>query len=339
MSRTPGPGLSWPTSGATSGCPPERLSGFLYAIAVAFYIEYGGFYIKQRSQDLSWALMEAVEKAGGSVQLETGVAEILSQGGRVSGVRLESGESLPARIVVSNANAPATLGMVLKSSPDLARDKKAKAYFQRLQGLAPSISTFVVWLGLNQELRGKVDGYEFFVEGDHDPEESYRAALACDPDKAEIGVTVYDNAYEGYSRPGTSTVSVLMLSGYEPWKRFEADYQAGNKEAYNREKERIAQALVRAAEKRVIPGLSSMVEVMEAATPLTNRRFTRNPGGAIYGYEQSLETAYMNRIGSKNATEGTLPGLGLVPRRGLPARPGGRVERGPEDHQGSGDGV
>jgi prolycopene isomerase len=43
-----------------------------------------------------------------------------------------------------------------------------------------------------------------------------------------------------------------------------------------------------------------MIEVMEAATPLTNVYYTGNPEGAIYGYEQSMNNAYMNRL--KNTT-------------------------------------
>jgi prolycopene isomerase len=117
-------------------------------------------------------------------------------------------------------------------------------------------------------------------------------------------VTLYDNAYKGYSNPGTSTVVVMMLSGYEPWRRFEADYFAGRKDAYYKKKERIAKALIEETEKWVIPGLSSMIEVMEAATPLTNINYTGNPEGAIYGYEQSLDNAYMTRLDQRTPFKG-----------------------------------
>ncbi len=107
-----------------------------------------------------------------------------------------------------------------------------------------------------------------------------------------------------YSEPGTSTVTVMMLSGYEPWRRFEADYLAGRKGAYREEKDRITKELIDQAERLVIPGLRSMIEVKVAATPLTNIRYTNNPEGAIYGYEQSLDNAYMNRIKSTTPFKG-----------------------------------
>jgi len=68
------------------GLPPSKLSGFLYAIATAAYIQFGGYYVKRRSQDLSYALMDAIEKAGGSkVLLESEAAGITMKDGAVSG--------------------------------------------------------------------------------------------------------------------------------------------------------------------------------------------------------------------------------------------------------------
>ena len=61
--------------------------------------------------------------------------------------------------------------------------------------------------------------------------------------------------------------------------------------------------LVRRAEK-IIPGLADMIEIEEAASPLTNRRFTRNVGGAVYGFEQSVENAYLKRIDHRTPVKG-----------------------------------
>lgn len=282
------------------GLPPSRLSGFLYAIATASYIKLGGYYVKRRSQDLSYALMESIERSGGKVMLETEAVGITMKDGAVSGVTLRDGPPLGAKAVISNASVPATMSMLPQKPALKDYSDEAAKYLCKLKTYRPSLSTFIVWLGLNHEIRGKVKGYEIFAGRNSDPEDAYQGCLACDPKRTGVGVTIYDNAYPGYSEPGTSTVSVMMLSGYEPWRRFETDYLAGRKDAYQKEKERIAEELIREAEELVIPNLRSMIEVKEVATPLTNFRFTRNPEGAIYGYEQSLDNAYMNRI--KNAT-------------------------------------
>ena len=302
------------------GLPPSKLSGFLYAIATAAYIRFGGHYFKQRSQDLSNALMDAIEAEAGQVMLETEAEKIVMEDGAVSGVILADGKQLKARAVISNASVPATMKMLSKNTEPAKLSSKTRDYLKKLESYRPSLSTFIVWLGLNQEVHRKVKGYEIWIDRDYDPEKAYQGSLACDPRKAGLLVTLYDNAYKGYSNAGTSTVVVMMLSGYEPWRRFEADYFADRKDAYLKEKDRIAGALIEEAEKWVIPGLSSMIEVMEAATPLTNISYTGNPEGAIYGYEQSMDNAYMTRLDRRTPFKGlylasawTRPGGGYQP--------------------------
>jgi prolycopene isomerase len=52
----------------------------------------------------------------------------------------------------------------------------------------------------------------------------------------------------------------------------------------------------------VIPNLTSMIEVMDAATPLTNVRYTGNYHGAIYGYNR--QGARMNLLDVRTPIKG-----------------------------------
>jgi prolycopene isomerase len=302
------------------GLPPSKLSGFIYAIATAGFIRFGGHYIKHRSQDLSDALMQSIEDAGGHVFLNTEAIDITLKKGAVSGVVLDNGKKLTAKAVISNASVPKTMELLARDTAPEDLPRKATQYEEKIKTYRPSLSSFIVWLGLNRDIRKTVKGYEIFVSEHYDPEQSYQACLACDPSKSGFGVTVYDHAYEGYSQPGTSTVQLLILSGYEPWKPYADDYFAGRKKAYLKQKEKIAQILIEKAEKYVIPGLSSMIEIMEVASPLTNIAYTRNPEGAIYGYEQAMNNAYMNRLENTTPYKGlylasawTNPGGGFQP--------------------------
>ncbi|MGD8898761.1 MAG: NAD(P)/FAD-dependent oxidoreductase, partial [Desulfobacterales bacterium] len=247
------------------GLPPSKLSGFYYAVATAGFIRFGGHYIKHRSQDLSDALMQSIEDAGGQVLLNAEVIDIALKDGAVTGVVLADGKKLNAKAVISNASVPKTLDLLARDTAPEDLPRKATQYTEKIKAYRPSISSFLVWLGLNRDIRKAVKGYEIFVSEHYDPEQSYQAFLACDPSKSGFGVTVYDHAFEGYSQPGTSTVQLLILSGYAPWKPYADDYFAGRKKAYLKQKEKIARALIEKAEQRVIPGLSSMIEVMEAA--------------------------------------------------------------------------
>jgi len=280
------------------GLPPSKLSAFYYAVATGGYLKNGSYYIKDRSQALSDALVEVIESAGGRVLLETEATQILLKDGGAAGVRTASGEVFPARAVVSNASALTTFRVMLPP------DAVPQEYLQRLSSYRPSISCFIVWLGLNRDLRGHVPWYSTGVGSGQGAEADYLSCLRGEVNKCSFGVTLYDTLYPGYSTPGTSNLKIICLSGYEPWRKFEADYRAGNKASYQEEKDRWTDTLIRRTEERLIPGLSSMIEVKEAGTPLTCWRYTGNPEGAIYGFEQSLDNAFMNRIGNRTPVKG-----------------------------------
>jgi prolycopene isomerase len=278
--------VTWPYY----GLPPSRLSAFYFSVATGDYINKGGYYIRNRSQDLSNTLVSIIEENGGEVILGRKVERILTRSGAATGVADAEGREYPARAVISNASAPSTfLDLV-------GDDGLTNGYGDRLRALRPSLSSFVVWLGLDQDITKRIRDAEIFLTAGHDPELDYSAALNVDPANVALAVTVYDNIFPDYSPPGKTTMSIMFLSGYHFWRRFEKDYRAGRKDAYNEEKERIADAIVERVERRLVPGLTDMIEEYEVSTPLTNIRYTGNPEGAIYGYEQSLGNSFMTRL-------------------------------------------
>jgi len=277
------------------GLPPSRLNALFYAIATGEYLVTGGQYYKTRSQDLSNTLMETITENGGEVLLETAAKRIQVKKGRVFGVEDDNGTRHPAKAVIANSNVPDLFGELIP------REEVPSPYLKKLNSYQPSLSSFIVWLGLNRELKDIKD-YEIFIGEDEGPDAAYHACLSGDLARAGLGVTIYDNLYKGYSMPGTSTLSVMTLCGYEPWKRFEIDYFAGRKEAYAKEKDRLTQILIKKAEDRVIPNLTSMIEVMDAATPLTNVRYTGNYHGSIYGFDR--QGAKMNLLDVRTPIKG-----------------------------------
>ncbi len=280
------------------GLPPSQLSAFVYAGSAGNYLKNGSFYIKPRSRALSDALAEVVEASGGQISYGSRAEEILITDRAVTGVRLADGSVLPATTVVSNASAITTLTKMLPGGT------LPPEYLERISNQRPSISSFIVWLGLDTELGGRVEGYSTHVTTGAGPEAEYAACLSGDVEHNGFTVTVYDNAFEGYSQPGTSTVMLFCQSGFEPWRQFEDGYVAGDRAAYNEEKERWAESLIRRAEELVIPGLSSVIESKLTASPLTNWAFTGNTEGAIYGFEQSMDNAYLTRIPNETPVKG-----------------------------------
>ena len=243
---------------------------------------------------------------------------------------MEDGRTLPAVEVVSNASAPVTFKKMLP--PDSA----PSSYMRKIDGSSTSISTFVVWLGLNRDVREIMKTYRARFATGRGIEADYVSCMKGNIGQVPYGVTLYDHLFEGYSKPpGKSTVTLLCANGYEPWRKFESDYDAGRKAEYYKEKERWTKTLIARAEKDFLPGLGRMIEVMESSTPLTNRHFTRNPEGAIYGFNQTVDNTFMNRLDARTP----IKGLYIASAWGFPGRIRCRPDQRSEGLQGRGGGL
>jgi prolycopene isomerase len=263
------------------GLSPSKINALFYAIATGEYLVHGGQYYKARSQDLSNTLADCIEKNNGSIHYNTEVSHILfDQNNSIEGVMDDTGKKYPAKAVIANCSVPALFNKMVP------KKLVPTEYTRQVQKRNTSLSSFVVWLGLNKKI-GHIKDYEIDLAPTTGMDEDH---LFSKNDLADsgIGITIYDNLFEGYSVPGKSTLSIMCLADFTPWKKFEKDYFNDQKDAYNKEKERIAQSFIQRVEQRLIPGLSDSIEVMEIGTPLTNMFYTQNPGGAIYGFDRDM---------------------------------------------------
>jgi all-trans-retinol 13,14-reductase len=277
------------------GLPPSKLSCFYYALPLAGYLTEGGYYPKGRSQAISQAFVKIIKAKGGQVELSTPVEKILVKDGAAYGVVTGKGQKITGRVIVSNANAYDTFHYLVEDRTALAD------YLARLEKYSISLSSFQVFLGLKKELAKSVglEDSEVFYEPGYDPEEGYAHLLKADVEESGFGLTVYDNIYDGYSPKGKNTINLMILQGYDHWKKYEEDYRKGNKAEYKKEKERMADILIEKVEKALLPGLREAIEVREVGTPLTNWRYTRNYRGAIYGWDQTLDNSGPSRLPHK----------------------------------------
>ena len=120
--------------------------------------------------------------------------------------------------------------------------------------------------------------------------------LNADVENGGYGIMLYDNLYKGFSPEGKNTLNILVLQGYDHWEKYEKDYFNGNKDEYIKEKNRMADVLIKKIEETLLPGLASAIQVKEIGTPLTNMRYTGNYRGAIYGFAQTLNNSGNTRF-------------------------------------------
>ena len=274
------------------GLPPSLLSSYYYAMPALGYLENGGYYPRGKSQRISNALVQFIEEHGGKVILDTRVEKILTKEQTAYGVKTDKGEEFTGKVVISNANAPDTFNKLLSQGETL------NDYLTQWKQFSVSLSSFQIFLGLKEDIVGKsgIADSEIFYESGYDMDASYQAAQNADMENCGFALTLYDNIYRGYSPQGKNTLNLMTLQGYDHWEKFEADYKKGDKTAYRKEKEKMADILIKRAEETLLPGLSKAIEVKEIGTPLTNVRYTGNYRGAVYGWDQTLNNSGQNRL-------------------------------------------
>jgi all-trans-retinol 13,14-reductase len=283
------------------GLPPSKLSPIYYALPFMGYLENGGYYPRGGSQAISGAFVNYIESHGGKVILRAAVDEILIKDGAAYGVRTADNQTYTARAVISNINTTDTFNKLMTPGDSLVD------YLKKMSGYTVSLSSFQVWLGLKKDLvrdLGLKDA-EIFYSDNYDYEASFNAMVEGRvEDAGGYGLALYDNLYDGYSPRGKNTVNIISLMGYDYWKKHEADYFNGRKDAYNADKERIADLLINQVEQTLMPGLRDAIEVKEIGTPLTNVRYTGNYRGGIYGWDQTLDNAMPNRLPQSTPIDG-----------------------------------
>ena len=117
----------------------------IYSMIAYLERQYGVHFAVGGTGALVKAMAQLVERQGGSIQLNSEVAEITCEGARATGLRLADGRTIKADIVVSNAETAHTYTKLLAKAP---RKRWSDAKLARARY---SMSLFVWYFGTNRQ--------------------------------------------------------------------------------------------------------------------------------------------------------------------------------------------
>jgi phytoene dehydrogenase-like protein len=231
---------------------------------------------------ISDLLVNVFKKSGGELRLSSPIKRILVEDRRAVGVLTERNELLKANWVVSNVDHKKTF-LELMDPNDVPLD-----YLQLIKTTPYTDSELCVYLGVDPK---KVDltrmkanhlfyRKEICPSKPQDPE---------DFDNQEIEICLWsDNAQDSVP---LGRVSLILRVSF-PYEHF-AGWRTGEKQrkkGYREYKKQLAERLIQ-TEENVLPGLSSSIEMMEIATPLTYEDWGNRFQGSIAGWTWSAEAA------------------------------------------------
>lgn len=264
-----------------NGQLPHRMAFMDMARLLALFVETKPYQVVGGSQALSSALVESFEESGGELWLNTTVDRILTRGGTAVGVRLDSGETVDARLVVSNAPSTTTYTRLL-DDPNAVPANTLKDLCSRRPG--PSAACLFLGLDASAEELGFTTATTF-LSADLNEQSILRGAYSLDGPCPFMIATCYDVQSTGFSPKGASQVVLSSLQYSKPWELLAPEDYASAKAVYAQSQLDLVESLV--------PGIGDAIEEAELATPLTFMRYANQPGGAIYGFEQDITDSWL----------------------------------------------
>lgn len=272
-----------------AGSDPRRAPA---ALATTAFVEqeYGCWYIPGGLRQLAEALAERVPPR--VLRTETAVTGIEVAGGRVSGVRLGEGRSLPADAVVADVDAGHLYRDLLPRSRLLPRGEPSSAGFVLLLALRARPPDLAHHTVLFPPLGGAGYAAEF--------DAIFAGRLAAAP-------TIYVSAPADPAMAPPAGQAVFVLVNAPRQGPFDWD-APGVASGY-------AQAVLALMAERGLD-IRRHVQFCETRTPADLARATATPGGAIYGTSSHGRRAAFQRAANRSP----VPGLFLT---GGSAHPGG----------------
>jgi phytoene desaturase len=267
-----GDGIKRVLSTLPAHLPPSRLSLFFTAVLITKVLAQGVWYPHGGMGTVPQALEAAFMEAGGELRLKTEVKRIEVQDGAVQGVSTRGGDFLPAQRVVAAINIRRAL---MDLVPEAYRDR----FFKVVNGLEYSLSTCLVYLGVEMDLNSSDLPYFTYISPGDAQVEYEHLSRGEMPDDPTMIITIPTIIDPSLAPPGHHIVRIMTPASHQ----FRNGWGWQDRERYLILKEEMEQRLIRTVEDRYLPRLSARIKVAEAATPCTLERYTANEGGATYG--------------------------------------------------------
>ncbi|HMW58417.1 MAG TPA: NAD(P)/FAD-dependent oxidoreductase [Leptospiraceae bacterium] len=267
------------------GLPPAQSSFMIHAAVAHHYLDGGNFPAGGASQ-IARTIEKVIQKPGGKILVNAPVSQILVNGSRAMGVRLENGHEILADRVISGAGYFNTFGKLLSTE---TAEKVGGG--SKLKTVRPSIGHVCLYTGMKhdaEELKLPMGNLWVYQDYDHD------ASLARFLEKPNLDFPLVYISFPSAkdplwktNHPGRSTIDVIAPMPYawfEKWKGTEWNKRGDEYENY---KESISKKLLEKIYKYV-PQAEGKISYYELSTPLSTEHFGNYSRGELYGIDHNV---------------------------------------------------
>jgi all-trans-retinol 13,14-reductase len=229
-------------------------------------------------------LADRIEQAflgyGGTLHTRSAVSRILVENGAAAGVECADGRRYSAPWIVSNVDYKSTFFDLLD------RDAVPGGFLHALDQTAYTHSELCVYLGMDTQAVdfSAMRAPHLFYRSTFEPQHTLDWE---DFSNRELEICRWSDKSPDFAPAGKTALVLRIGFPYEHFNRFRTG-EKQRREDYAPFKEKLARDLVRTAGE-TLPGLSSSVEVFEAATPLSYRDWGQRYQGSIAGWTWGIK--------------------------------------------------
>jgi phytoene dehydrogenase-like protein len=266
------------------------------------------------------ALGAAAREAGAELRVSSPVARVLVEGGRATGVALEEGTELAARVVLSNADPKRTFLSMVEPA-ELPEDFRRDVAAIRMAGPCAKVN-FVLsaeprWTGMPADAdpnRRSLATLVPTLEGAQRIYDEHRTGEL--PSELWVDCVTASNVDDSLAPPGVHVMTAFVQ--YVPY--------ALRRGTWDERRDELVRKVVATIE-RYAPGFSSTVEAVHALTPLDlERTYALTEGNIFHGDLGIGQLFSMRPVPAWSRYRTPIAGLYLC---GAGAHPGGGVTGAP----------
>ena len=258
---------------------PYSISLTYYSVAQGSYFAGGASFIKGGSQKLSDHLAKFINTHSGNVLFNHVVTGFCIENNRLCGVEYKKkrgSSNLTLTALADEIIANAAMPNIAEMLPVAYGEKLVKG----IQNQKPGASLLTVYLGFKDSLR-KI-GHKHYSTFVFDSSVKTQSDI---PGNNKGVFTSRSFTFIDYGQIDSALASDGKSVGAVCCIDYLKDWEEVDEEQYKIKKEEVAKIFIARLEK-LMPGISGEIEYYEVGTPRTIKRYTMNPGGAVYGFAQ-----------------------------------------------------
>ena len=276
---------------------PAYLACFPVHCSVMSHYFEGGYYPMGGGGGIIKAMTNGLKRHGGEIRVKQSVKKILIENKKAVGVELADGQTIRAKIIVSNADPSITYLNLI------GKENLSSKLVKKLAKTKYSVTSLILFLTLDLDVtKYGIDSGNIWMMKNEDGDQNFKDLMSDDIAEGDsfpalfISCTTLKDPVSFNGR--YHNFEIVTYVDYDNLPDFgEGDYHT---ESYKVFKEKVTAKFIRNLEK-IIPDAGKHIVQAELGTPKTNEFYINSTKGNVYGTEKTL-----NQVGPfsyKNKSE------------------------------------